>query len=170
MPDMTGFDRWHLAEPIVFREDLKVTVQQIGAVYVRVGQEEKRKKIEASNPLAGPGWQGGRGGRIADWGIAERSDDYSAAAFVYCREPQPVGVYARENAVGDIGRFDYEEPGDTELAMAVGYGGARLTRRPQIPDHAHRGSRPYRRRHLTPRRPGSVLRFEVLPQRRPGVV
>ncbi len=119
MPDMTGFYRWHLADPIVFREELKVTVQQIGAVYVPVGQEGKRKKIEASNPLAGPGWQGGRGDRIADWGIAERSDDYSAAAFLYCREPQPVTAYASEDAVVDIGRFDYEEPGDIERAMAV---------------------------------------------------
>ena len=118
MPDMTGFYRWHLADPIVFREDLKVTVQQIGAVYVPVGQEGKREKVEASNPLAGQGWQGGRGDRIADWGIAERSDDYSAAAFLYCREPQPVTAYASEDAVADIGRFDYEEPGDTERAMA----------------------------------------------------
>jgi len=119
MPDMTGFYRWHLADPVVFREDLKVTVQQIGAVYVPVGQEDKQAKIEASNPLAGPGWQGPRGDRIANWGIAERSDDYCAAAFIYCREPQAVPVYSREEAVADIGRLSYEEPSETERTMAA---------------------------------------------------
>ena len=119
MPDMTGFYRWHLADPILFREDLLVTIQQIGAVYVPIGQEEKQAVIEASNPLAGPGWQGGRGDRIANWGIAERSDDYSAAAFLYCREPQAVPIYSLEDAIADIGRFSYEKPSDTERAMAA---------------------------------------------------
>jgi hypothetical protein len=119
MPDMTGFYRWHLADPILFREDLRVTIQQIGAVFVPAGQEDKKLTIEASNPLAGPGWQGRRGAPIEDWGIAERSDDYSAAAFLYCREPQAVPVYSREDAIADIGRFPYEEPSDTERMMAA---------------------------------------------------
>ena len=119
MPDMTGFYRWHLADPIFFREDLEATIQQIGAVYVPSGQEEKQALIEASNPLAGPGWQGRRGDRIANWGIAERSDDYSAAAFLYCREPQAVPKYPLEDAIADIGRFSYEKPSDTERAMAA---------------------------------------------------
>lgn len=111
MPDMTGFYRWHLADPILFREDLKVTIQQIGAVLIPAGQEDKQMAIEASNRLAGPGWQGRLGDRIANWGIAERSDDYSAAAFLYCREPQAVPIYSREDAIADIGLFSYEEPG-----------------------------------------------------------
>jgi hypothetical protein len=119
MPDMTGFYRWHLADPIVFCEALRVTIQQIGAVFVPVGQEDKQARIEASNPLAGPGWQGGRGDRIANWGIAERSDDYSAAAFLYCREAQAVPIYPLEDAIADIGRASYEEPSSIERSMAV---------------------------------------------------
>jgi hypothetical protein len=119
MPDMTGFYRWHLADPILFREDLKVTIQQIGAVFLPADQEDMQQTIEASNPLAGPGWQGQRGDRIANWGVAERSDDYSAAAFLYCRAPQAVPIYSREDAIADIGRFSYEEPSETERAMTA---------------------------------------------------
>jgi len=119
MPDMTGFYRWHLVDPILFRKDLKVTIQQIGAVYVPAGEEGRQAAIEASNPLAGPGWQGRRGNRIANWGIAERSDDYSAAAFLYCREPQAVPLYTCEDAIVEIERFSYEEPSPVERAMAA---------------------------------------------------
>jgi hypothetical protein len=117
MPDMTGFYRWHLADPIVFRESLRVTIQQIGAVFVLPGETEKRAEIDARHPVAGAGWRRSQGANAPEWAIAERSDDYCAAAFVYCREPQAVRRYPVAEAVESIGRFAYEQPSPTEGAL-----------------------------------------------------
>lgn len=43
-------------------------------------------------------------------GIAERVDDYSAAAFVYCAEPQAVPRLDVAAAIADIQRQPYEQP------------------------------------------------------------
>ena len=44
--------------------------------------------------------------------IAERVDDYCAAAFVYAREPQAVPRLDVAASIADIGRLDYErKPG-----------------------------------------------------------
>jgi hypothetical protein len=40
--------------------------------------------------------------------IAERVDDYCAAAFLYCREPQPVPRLDVRAAMADIGLREYE--------------------------------------------------------------
>lgn len=117
MPDMTSFYRWHLADPVVFRESLRVTIQQIGAVFVMPHESEKRAAIDAGHPVAGAGWRRSQGAFVADWAIAERSDDYCAAAFAYCREPQAVRRYAMEEATTEIGRFPYEQPSPAEGAL-----------------------------------------------------
>jgi hypothetical protein len=61
----------------MFQQDLKVTIQQIGAVAFEQGQREQMAGYAASNPLAGGGWR-----RVPSlglvWGIAERIDDYRA--------------------------------------------------------------------------------------------
>lgn len=119
MPDFTSFYRWHVPDPVVFQSDLKVTIQQIGAVYVQKGKEGKRERIEQDYGMAGPGWQGSRGTEIVDWGIAERVDDYCAASFVYCREAQPVPRYDTEDAVADVQRLAYEKPSDMEARLAA---------------------------------------------------
>lgn len=117
MPDMTGFYRWHVPDPIVFRESLRVTIQQIGAVFVLPGEDAKRAAIDAHHPVAGTGWRRMAGAVPAEWAIAERSDDYCAAAFVYCREPQPVRRYAPAEATDAIGRFPYEKASPAEGAL-----------------------------------------------------
>jgi hypothetical protein len=114
-----SFYRWHLPDPLVFREDLMVTIQQIGAVFIAKGDEEKREFVEANHPLAGPGWQGRRGEIIEDWGIAERVDDYCATAFVYASVVQPVPRYPASLATDDVERKPYEEPGPFEKRSAA---------------------------------------------------
>jgi hypothetical protein len=42
-------------------------------------------------------------------GIAERRDDYSAAAFLYCRDAQPVPRLKIEQATADISLRTYEK-------------------------------------------------------------
>lgn len=89
-PDFVGFYRWHLPDPIVFERDLRVTIQQIGYALFREGEEAAFERYRASHPAAGRGWASDPAAGIIGQGIVERIDDYCAAAFVYCREPQPV--------------------------------------------------------------------------------
>ncbi len=100
IPDFVGFYRWHLPDPIVFRDDLRVTIQQIGAVITGTGDLDK-------NPPAGRG-------NIGPITIVERVDDYCAAAFTYCREPQPVEPFDVVNATEDLDRRSYKRPHDME--------------------------------------------------------
>jgi len=119
-PDFVGFYRWHVPDPIVFRERLRVTIQQIGYALFREGQEAEFERYAASHPAAGAGWaRNPRPGVIAQ-GIAERVDDYCAAAFVYCREPQPVPPLNLGAALANIERKPYERPHAMERFLGVG--------------------------------------------------
>jgi len=113
-PDFVGFYRWHIPDPVVFKRELKVTIQQIGYASFRAGQESQFEAYQAGHPAAGTGWDRSpsRGGLAR--GIAERVDDYSAAAFVYCLAPQAVARLDLAAAVADIGRLAYEEPSPFE--------------------------------------------------------
>jgi hypothetical protein len=53
-------------------------------------------------------------------GIAERIDDYCAAAFVYCMEPQAVPRLDIAAALADIARKEWEEPSVMERAFGFG--------------------------------------------------
>jgi hypothetical protein len=107
-PDFIGFYRWHLADPIMYEHDLRVTIQQIGAALFLAGQEEELAAFEATHPVAGQGWQRDLAPGVLAWGINERVDDYCATAYVYCTRPQPVTPVDVEVAVADIGRRPYE--------------------------------------------------------------
>jgi D-arabinan exo alpha-(1,3)/(1,5)-arabinofuranosidase (non-reducing end) len=108
MPDFVGFYRWHVPDPIMFERDLRVTIQQIGAVSFRPGQEAELEAYERTNPVAGEGWHRDIEHGILAWGITERVDDYCATAYVYCRDPQPVPRVDLAAALADIERRDYE--------------------------------------------------------------
>ncbi|HUO98808.1 MAG TPA: glycoside hydrolase family 172 protein [Rhizomicrobium sp.] len=109
MPDFVGFYRWHVPDPIVFQDTFTATIQQIGAVGIPADRKDMLKKYEA----AGNGWQ------LVDpqspsekpfyAGIAERRDDYCAAAFIYCRVPQPVPRLNIKAACAEIGLLPYEK-------------------------------------------------------------
>jgi hypothetical protein len=118
-PDLVGFYRWHLPDPIMFRSSLKVTIQQIGAKFFAAGQEEAMAAYEKTNPVAGTGWVRGLVPGMLAWGIAERVDDFCATAFVYCSEPQAVPRLDVEAALADIGRRPYEPMNPMELMAGV---------------------------------------------------
>ena len=123
MPDFVSFYRWHLPDPLVFRTSFRATIQQIGSVG---GGGDKAKLMLQRYVPAGPGWAlpgttawndaldslspEERQSIPRDYvsGMAERRDDYSAAAFVYCREPQPVPRLNIAAAVADIELRPYE--------------------------------------------------------------
>ena len=103
----------------MFERELRVTIQQIGAMFFLAGQEEQLAAYEATNPVAGEGWIRDVGPGLLAWGIAERVDDYCATAFVYCREPQPVPRLDVDAALADIERRDYETANPQEALAGV---------------------------------------------------
>jgi hypothetical protein len=104
MPDHVGFYRWHVPDPIVFNDDLRVTIQQIGAHTLQT--EDEFNEYVKTNPPAGTGPRLAR--RVYAWGIFERVDDYCSVDFVYCREPQAVVPLDVAAALADIDRRNYE--------------------------------------------------------------
>lgn len=129
-PDLVGFYRWHVPDPIMFADDLRVTIQQIGAAMFFAGQEEQFESFAATHPVAGRGWWRAPPALVAG-GIVERVDDYCATAYVYAAKPQPVPRVAVDDARRDVDRLPYEEPSTLEVLL----GGAGRTEvfRPREP-------------------------------------
>jgi hypothetical protein len=118
-PDWVGFYRWHVLDPIMFHSDLRVTIQQIGAAFFALGQEEAFEAYAATHPAAGEGWLRDLAPGLVAWGIAERVDDYCATAYLYCTVPQGVPRVDPVAACADIERLDYEQPGAFEFMSSV---------------------------------------------------
>ena len=121
-PEFVGFYRWHLPDPIVFRTDLRVTIQQIGAAFFAAGQEEQLTEYERTHPPAGAGWARDLAPGLLAWGIVERVDDYCATSFVYCRDRQSVPRVDVATACADLGRRDYETASPFEVLGTLGDG------------------------------------------------
>jgi hypothetical protein len=117
--DLVGFYRWHLADPVMFARDLRVTVQQIGMAFFAKGQASEMEAYERTNPVAGGGWTRPSGKNLPAWGITERVDDYCATSYVYASRPQPVPRLDLTAAITDIGRRAYEQPHPMEAMMAL---------------------------------------------------
>lgn len=117
-PGFVGFYRWHVPDPIVFAGDLRVTIQQIGFALFGEGQEDTFERFRETHPAAGEGWQMRPRDGIHAMGICERVDDYCAATFVYCWEPQPVPRLDPSLALADVGRLDHEEPHPLEAFLS----------------------------------------------------
>ena len=118
-PDFVGFYRWHLADPIVFERDLRVTIQQIGSSIFLADQDEDFREFAARRTPAGDGWMEDLSPMLRAVGLYERADDYCAAAFIYARTPQPVPRVDVAEVVADVGRMPYEEAHPMELFRQV---------------------------------------------------
>jgi len=119
MPDFVSFYRWHLPDPISFRSECRVTLQQIGAVSVPRGRGELRERIDRAGRVAGSGWYEIAQGPLEAFAICERQDDYCATGFVYCRDAQPVPRLDLAAATADLARRPYETPSPYEAALGV---------------------------------------------------
>ena len=107
-PELVGFYRWHLPDPIMFSEELRVTIQQIGAKSFQPGQERELEAYARTNPVAGEGWLTDLRPDLLAFGICERVDDYCCTSYVYCSEPQAVPAVDVDAATADIERREYE--------------------------------------------------------------
>jgi hypothetical protein len=112
-PAFVGFYRWHVVDPIVFTDELRVTIQQIGMHTFPAGASAQFERFAREHPAAGDGWIRALPG-VEALGIHERVDDYSAAAFFYCRTPQPVDRLDVAAARADLGRLAHERPDPME--------------------------------------------------------
>ena len=108
IPDFVGFYRWHLPDPIVFRDDLRVTIQQIGMASFPTGHDAEADAYFATNPPAGAGPLRNVIPGVVAMSICERVDDYCAASFTYCRAPQAVPRVDVPAATADLSRRSYE--------------------------------------------------------------
>jgi hypothetical protein len=118
IPEFVGFYRWHLPDPIVFRDDLRVTIQQIGAARFGVGKDAEADAYFATNPPAGRGVLRNVLPGTSAFAICERVDDYSAAAFTYCHDAQPVPRVDVTKATADLSRRDYEPRSPFEVMFS----------------------------------------------------
>jgi hypothetical protein len=89
-PELVSFYRWHIPDPIVFRESLRVTIQQLGgAVFLKEQREERLEFAKTAQTVGG--WHEHPEDSIYDANaLYERQDDYCATAFVYLTTPRPV--------------------------------------------------------------------------------
>ena len=83
---LVSFYRWHVSDPVVFRDRLRVTIQQIGSAFFPTRGPESAAFLR-DHRLAGDGMMGLGEGSFC---LYERSDDWCATAFTYCATPQPV--------------------------------------------------------------------------------
>jgi hypothetical protein len=113
LPAFVGFYRWHVVDPVVFTDELKVTIQQIGMHTFPAGATESFAAFAETHPAAGDGWLRTLPG-VEAMGLHERVDDYSAAAFFYCRTPQPVDRLDVDGARADLDRLGHERPDPME--------------------------------------------------------
>ena len=118
IPDFVGFYRWHLPDPIGFADDLRVTIQQIGAARFTADREAEADVYFATNPPAGRGVLRDVLPGIAAFSICERVDDYSAAAFTYCRDAQSVPRVDAAEATADLERRSYERASAMESLLS----------------------------------------------------
>jgi hypothetical protein len=123
-PDFVGFYRWHLPDPVVFKQDLRVTIQQIGFARFNNGEMTAFEAYNRANPPAGRGWTMSPAPGILAYGIAERVDDFCATAFVYARTPQPVPRLDVAGALADVARLDYERSGGATALPGAALPGA----------------------------------------------
>jgi hypothetical protein len=118
IPTFVGFYRWHLPDPIMFADDLRVTIQQIGiGALFKKGQESALAAYKDHHEIAGAEWTREMSAISNEYigpHIVERTDDYCATAYMYCREPQDVPRYDTAAATRDL------EPLKTEDSARLG--------------------------------------------------
>lgn len=118
MPDFVGFYRWHVMDPVMFKQTLRVTIQQIGFEIFLEGQQDQ---MDGKQP-AGRGWLTPKLPGLIALGLAERVDDYCATAFIMCAHPQAVPRVQLAEALDGIGRLPYEGPSASEQSLLLDIG------------------------------------------------
>ena len=146
-PDFVSFYRWHVPDPIMFERDLKVTIQQIGAMFFLQGQEAEKEAYDADQP--------GRRRGLADRRAARRCSPGASASGSTTTRARPTCTARSRRACRrstwpppspTSQRRPYEERDRMEaVAEAVEHGGD------DAPPHRHRAGAARARRLRRPR-------------------
>ena len=100
---LVSYYRWHLSDPIVFKQSATVTLQQIGAATFREGDDNALARFKEQVTVAGHGWiEGALGGGVKAFTLYERSDDWCATGFAYCAHAQGVPRLDVATAIADL--------------------------------------------------------------------
>jgi Protein of unknown function (DUF2961) len=102
-----SFFRWHVLDPVMFSDEMRVTIQQIGSDVFGADQQAERDRFAATREVTPAGWHEIGG---ASFALSERSDDYCATSFVYRLTPHAVRPLDVDAALADIGRLPGEGP------------------------------------------------------------
>jgi hypothetical protein len=105
--EFVSFYRWHVLDPVMFSDELRVTIQQIGSDAFGPGQDAERERFASTREVTPAGWHEIGG---ASFALSERSDDYCASSFVYRLAPHAVAPLDVDAALADIGRLPGEPP------------------------------------------------------------
>ena len=111
-----SFYRWHVLDPVMFSDELRVTIQQIGSDIVAPGDDAMRERLQLTRRLTPAGWHELPGGYAV--ALSERSDDFCASSFVYRLEPRAVMSLDVDAATADIRRLPHEQPFAVEGVLA----------------------------------------------------
>jgi D-arabinan exo alpha-(1,3)/(1,5)-arabinofuranosidase (non-reducing end) len=111
-----SFYRWHVLDPVMFSDELRVTIQQIGSDIVAPGDGATRERLQSTRTITPAGWHELPGGYAV--ALSERSDDYCASSFVYRLEPRGVMPLDVGAATADVARLPHEQPFAAEGVLA----------------------------------------------------
>lgn len=81
-----AFYRYHVNDPVYFRREIRVTLQQIGFIWSNDGSPENPVKPPIYS--AGPGMQELDLKKLPQVNLFERADDYSSCAYFYLDRPE----------------------------------------------------------------------------------
>ena len=81
-----SFYRYHIIDPIYFRRDIRVTIQQIGIIL----PENIEAFTQHKEPIykAGPGLIEIDKSQLRPYQLFEREDDWSSCAYFYLDKPE----------------------------------------------------------------------------------
>ena len=83
------FYRYHVPDPVFFRRDIRVTMQQIGYWNPEIREAFRASGVKAE--MAGPACREidfAADGGVPDYGNFEREDDWSSCAYFYLDRPR----------------------------------------------------------------------------------
>lgn len=117
LPDFVGLYRWHIPDPVMFTDDLRVTCQQIGSDFFFAGEHERLAAVRAGGRVTSAGVTMLNGDRLLAVALVDRVDDYCATAFTVCATPQPVPRVDVPAATANLARTPYESPDPLETIL-----------------------------------------------------
>ena len=112
LPAFVGFYRWHVVDPIVFTDELRVTIQQIGMHTFPAGAVSSSRPSRSRTRRRAPA--GGAASRASRRSGSTSGSTTTARPRSSTHKPQPVDRLDVDAARADLGRLAHERPDPME--------------------------------------------------------